>query len=503
MADIFISYSRQDQEIVEALKDLLESEGFTVWWDAKLYSGVKFEAEIERQLHESAAVIVLWSRYSIDSKFVQAEARVAYEGDRLLPLATEPIDITSIPFTMRDVHIERIDQWVETQNPDDARDALKAVRQMVQLNSQTPATERTDATVEFVFFQAIALSENVKDWKNYLERFPTGQFRDIARNKIKALSDRRRKPKRTDDREERRGGGLVAAINAAVLVALLGIGGALATGPMGLGYWTMPERSDVGTSFEDKRAALIEASLAFNGRGFSDDDARAAIKAANALTDLEIESDETLVTTLESIMDSFFSASRFDFAARVEEVHGDLFKRHAEFYVSFCLSYGRRLLASRPVSARQLWSLDDEEQFERDLAKYYEYAKLDIVRQRFPEYEVLYEPAILKLQGAPEGRVISRVARAEVLEDIDLQNFQRELEAYATGSFTINPDDPEASTIRARVRDLIAEYASYDPSGSWREVGVRANIDMTRDDLKPLDGVSALIADSVDPDAAN
>ncbi|MGO9743867.1 MAG: TIR domain-containing protein [Roseiarcus sp.] len=33
MADVFISYSKHDRAIAEALADYLRAEGFDVWWD--------------------------------------------------------------------------------------------------------------------------------------------------------------------------------------------------------------------------------------------------------------------------------------------------------------------------------------------------------------------------------------------------------------------------------------------------------------------------------------
>ena len=36
MADIFISYSKQDKALAEQLAGLLQEIGFSVWWDADL-----------------------------------------------------------------------------------------------------------------------------------------------------------------------------------------------------------------------------------------------------------------------------------------------------------------------------------------------------------------------------------------------------------------------------------------------------------------------------------
>ena len=38
MADIFISYSKDDRATIEALAKFLEGRGYTTWWDASLVS---------------------------------------------------------------------------------------------------------------------------------------------------------------------------------------------------------------------------------------------------------------------------------------------------------------------------------------------------------------------------------------------------------------------------------------------------------------------------------
>ena len=42
MTDIFISYSKQDQDEAYKLATFLEAEGYSVWWDTSLLSGENF-----------------------------------------------------------------------------------------------------------------------------------------------------------------------------------------------------------------------------------------------------------------------------------------------------------------------------------------------------------------------------------------------------------------------------------------------------------------------------
>ncbi|HYB58465.1 MAG TPA: toll/interleukin-1 receptor domain-containing protein, partial [Alphaproteobacteria bacterium] len=67
MSDLFISYSRLDQERVEKLAQALERAGLSVWWDRRIKSGESFDRVIEQAIAEAKAVIVAWSRHSTDS----------------------------------------------------------------------------------------------------------------------------------------------------------------------------------------------------------------------------------------------------------------------------------------------------------------------------------------------------------------------------------------------------------------------------------------------------
>ena len=64
MADIVISYKREEQQTARALADVLRAEGWTVWWDPKLRAGEHFDDAIEQAIRDAKCVIVLWSKLS-------------------------------------------------------------------------------------------------------------------------------------------------------------------------------------------------------------------------------------------------------------------------------------------------------------------------------------------------------------------------------------------------------------------------------------------------------
>ena len=65
--DIFISYSREDREVVRRFAQALTEERFRVWWDGALHSGETFDEVIEERLRAAKAVVVLWSPRAVKS----------------------------------------------------------------------------------------------------------------------------------------------------------------------------------------------------------------------------------------------------------------------------------------------------------------------------------------------------------------------------------------------------------------------------------------------------
>jgi len=90
MADVFISYSREDAEKARRFAEAFQSAGLSVWWDDALRSGEAFDESIERALRDARAVVVLWSATSVTSRWVRAEATQADRNRTLVPVMIEP-----------------------------------------------------------------------------------------------------------------------------------------------------------------------------------------------------------------------------------------------------------------------------------------------------------------------------------------------------------------------------------------------------------------------------
>jgi TolB-like protein/Flp pilus assembly protein TadD len=92
MPDIFLSYNREDQAVARRFAEGFEAEGFSVWWDATLRSGEAYDEVTEAALRSAGAVVVLWSKTSVASRWVRAEATMAHRNKTLLPAMIEPCE---------------------------------------------------------------------------------------------------------------------------------------------------------------------------------------------------------------------------------------------------------------------------------------------------------------------------------------------------------------------------------------------------------------------------
>ena len=70
MSGVFLSYSRTDRVLAEQVVRALRSIGVDVWWDQDM-PGVDWQHELERQVTELSALVVIWTPASINSEYVR------------------------------------------------------------------------------------------------------------------------------------------------------------------------------------------------------------------------------------------------------------------------------------------------------------------------------------------------------------------------------------------------------------------------------------------------
>jgi hypothetical protein len=108
MSDIFISYAREDLDRVAPLAQALTTQGWDVFWDRTIPTGKTWREVIGGKLDVARCVIVVWSRHSIRSDWVQEEADVGRERAVLVPVL---IDDVKPPLGFRAVQAASLLGW--------------------------------------------------------------------------------------------------------------------------------------------------------------------------------------------------------------------------------------------------------------------------------------------------------------------------------------------------------------------------------------------------------
>lgn len=203
MPDVFVSYNREDREVARAVAGGLEAEGFSVWWDAALRAGEYYEEVTEKNLRSASAVVVLWSKRSVESKWVRAEATVGERSSILVPALIEECDR---PVRFELVQTADLTRWTGDRNDPNWRAFVQDVRAAADrgkggdTKSSVAAPTRAEpsraaaapsgdssVTIETTFWNSIKDGSARADFEAYLARYPHGHFADLAKNRLAAL----------------------------------------------------------------------------------------------------------------------------------------------------------------------------------------------------------------------------------------------------------------------------------------------------------------------------
>src|SRR5438067_2321292 len=108
MNDIFLSYASADRAVAKIFADAIESFGWSVWWDREIPLGENFDRVIEDELKAARCAVVLWSKESVRSRWVRAEASSAAARECLIPVL---IDSAPIPLEFNLIQTAELLNW--------------------------------------------------------------------------------------------------------------------------------------------------------------------------------------------------------------------------------------------------------------------------------------------------------------------------------------------------------------------------------------------------------
>jgi hypothetical protein len=92
VSDVFISYSKEDAGTARLISEKLQGAGFSVWWDRRILPGKTWDEVIGASLDSASCVVVLWSKVSVESRWVREEAERGADRGVLVPIFIEKVD---------------------------------------------------------------------------------------------------------------------------------------------------------------------------------------------------------------------------------------------------------------------------------------------------------------------------------------------------------------------------------------------------------------------------
>ena len=143
MADIFLSYARENSEIAKRLSERLENIGWSVWWDWEVPAGQTWRDMIEQSLASMRCMVVLWSMDSIDSDWVKEEAE---KGKAQRKLVAALIDEVKPPMGFHAIQAANLIGWDGSQNSPGFDNLIDAIEARLGKPVKIPAAEPVTAS---------------------------------------------------------------------------------------------------------------------------------------------------------------------------------------------------------------------------------------------------------------------------------------------------------------------------------------------------------------------
>jgi len=141
MADVFLSYAREDGDRARWFVAALEAHELSVWWDLRIPHGKDFTAYLQAQLDEALCIVVLWSRVSVASQFVRDEAAEGLNG-RLVPALVDPV---RQPLGFRQIQAADLSKWDGRSADSELERLIKSITDIVQAARSIRRDESTSS----------------------------------------------------------------------------------------------------------------------------------------------------------------------------------------------------------------------------------------------------------------------------------------------------------------------------------------------------------------------
>ncbi|MFM9941086.1 MAG: TIR domain-containing protein [Hyphomicrobiaceae bacterium] len=109
MSDVALSYSREDLSKVRKFGEALRSRGWSIFIDREISPGAIWTDVLDHELRTATSVAVFWSKASVASPYVRAEAIIGFERSALVPVLLEK-DL-QLPVPLGSVQAADLSDW--------------------------------------------------------------------------------------------------------------------------------------------------------------------------------------------------------------------------------------------------------------------------------------------------------------------------------------------------------------------------------------------------------
>ena len=108
MADVFISYAREDRTQARDISIALFGLGVTAFWDWTITPGSNWRDQLVSELLACDCVVVLWSVASVQSDWVRQEASLGLQRNILVPAQ---LDYSALPYDFSSLQTAQLQRW--------------------------------------------------------------------------------------------------------------------------------------------------------------------------------------------------------------------------------------------------------------------------------------------------------------------------------------------------------------------------------------------------------
>lgn len=176
MADVFISYKRQERERIRSLATALETAGYTVWWDLELVAGETWKRRIKRELDAARCILVTWTKESVGqdgqyvSEWIEKESEEGLARRVLIPAM---LDAGRIAWDQKHLQVADLTGW-------DGSPDSPALNGLIEGIARLAGPRERPSAVEAATWVTVETSPSVQRYEEFQALYPNSRFAEIA-----------------------------------------------------------------------------------------------------------------------------------------------------------------------------------------------------------------------------------------------------------------------------------------------------------------------------------